>query len=682
MKSRKLIFLVILTMILSISGFSFTGVAAVVDEFEGGTGTLEDPWLISNAVQLSNVRNYLGSDNTDRYFKLTKDIDLDIYPFNEGVGWPTIGNWDNGADGSFYGNFDGAGYTISNLYVNIASEDDNPSGLFGDTLNADIKNLNLNNVNINGPYCVGALIGFADNTNISGINVTGTNAVNNNAEYDWTGGIVGYMQLGSLKESSCTAQVNGYQLTGGLIGYADRAELENLEFNGTVSGEDYVGGIAGELSGGSLKNSNSSISVSGGEYGDYIGGLVGRNTSGVIVGCHSSGTVLGDWYIGGLVGKNYSYGSISYSHSTSDVFGSLRVGGFAGENSSDSTISRCYSTGTVTGLEKTDAPSVQLGGFLGYNGYGSLVINCFTTGDVTGDDSIGGLAGANTGYSTLENCYAANITESINSSPDYLGGLVGYKFGGNYPISCYHNGVDNGVGTVLSDDEMMQEVMFANWDFENIWDIEEGISYPFLRPMPAERYILSVETIQDITVPYGTLLSDIGLPDTVLVELSDLSTSNLVVAWDNGTPLYDGSKLGTCIFYGNIQLDFAITNPNEIFPTVKVIVEKQLNQPPVIDPIADIVVKFGEKITITPSASDPDGNTLIYSISTIPEDAVFDTSTGKLVWSTDKQDIGTHEFTITVSDGLETDSETFIVTIVKSVTPEDKPPKPPKPPKD
>ena len=292
------------------------------------------------------------------------------------------------------------------------------------------------------------------------------------------------------------------------------------------------------------------------------------------------------------------------------------------------------------------------------------------------------MAGANTGYSTLENCYAANITESINSSPDYLGGLVGYKFGGNYPISCYHNGVDNGVGTVLSDDEMMQEVMFANWDFENIWDIEEGISYPFLRPMPAERYILSVETFQDITVPYGTLLSDIGLPDTVLVELSDLSTGNLVVAWDNGTPLYDGSKPGTCIFYGNIQLDFAITNPNEIFPTVKVIVEKQLNQPPVIDPIADIVVKFGEKITITPSASDPDGNTLIYSISTIPEDAVFDTSTGKLVWSTDKQDIGTHEFTITVSDGLETDSETFIVTIVKSVTPEDKPPKPPKPPKD
>lgn len=42
--------------------------------FAGGSGTLEDPWLIATAEQLDEVRHY-----QDKNFKLVNDIDLSSY---------------------------------------------------------------------------------------------------------------------------------------------------------------------------------------------------------------------------------------------------------------------------------------------------------------------------------------------------------------------------------------------------------------------------------------------------------------------------------------------------------------------------------------------------------------------------------------------------------------------------
>jgi hypothetical protein len=40
-----------------------------------GSGTQEDPWMITTPEDLDNVRNFLGNDSTGKYFKLGNDID-------------------------------------------------------------------------------------------------------------------------------------------------------------------------------------------------------------------------------------------------------------------------------------------------------------------------------------------------------------------------------------------------------------------------------------------------------------------------------------------------------------------------------------------------------------------------------------------------------------------------------
>jgi len=60
-----------------------------------------------------------------------------------------------------------------------------------------------------------------------------------------------------------------------------------------------------------------------------IGGLVGRNAD-IVSHCYSTGSVSGDYSVGGLVGDN-EYGEILYSYSCGNVQGTREVGGLAGK---------------------------------------------------------------------------------------------------------------------------------------------------------------------------------------------------------------------------------------------------------------------------------------------------------------------------------------------------------------
>ena len=75
-------------------------------QFAGGTGTLDEPYLISSAEQL----NAIGMDpnHWDKHFKLTADIDLSAYP---GRRFSVIG----ALEVPFRGVFDGNGHAISNF---------------------------------------------------------------------------------------------------------------------------------------------------------------------------------------------------------------------------------------------------------------------------------------------------------------------------------------------------------------------------------------------------------------------------------------------------------------------------------------------------------------------------------------------------------------------------------------
>ena len=114
--------------------------------FAGGNGTVENPYLIEDAFDLDAVRNDLTA-----HYKLVKDIDLNVSPFNKGVGWKPIGvtHYNTpvlGVGHSFLGTFDGNGKTIKNLYHNSLNSG---IGIFASiTGNAVVKSVKVENVNI------------------------------------------------------------------------------------------------------------------------------------------------------------------------------------------------------------------------------------------------------------------------------------------------------------------------------------------------------------------------------------------------------------------------------------------------------------------------------------------------------------------------------------------------------
>lgn len=88
----------------------------IAGKFAGGTGTESDPYQISNGAQLAYLAQQVnaGTNYSGEYFKLTSDIRLNADDVPTGGNeWTPIGNSDN----SFNGIFDGAGHTISGLYV-------------------------------------------------------------------------------------------------------------------------------------------------------------------------------------------------------------------------------------------------------------------------------------------------------------------------------------------------------------------------------------------------------------------------------------------------------------------------------------------------------------------------------------------------------------------------------------
>ena len=90
---------------------------------------------------------------------------------------------------------------------------------------------------------------------------------------------------------------------------------------------------------------------------------------------------------------------------------------------------------------------------------------------------------------------------------------------------------------------------------------------------PSAVTLENVNSLDDITVANGTNKSNIGLPETVDVTLSDSTTTSAAVTWDNGSPTYDGDVAGTYTFTGTLTLPDGVTNPNNYTASVKVIVQ-------------------------------------------------------------------------------------------------------------
>jgi PKD repeat protein len=93
------------------------------------------------------------------------------------------------------------------------------------------------------------------------------------------------------------------------------------------------------------------------------------------------------------------------------------------------------------------------------------------------------------------------------------------------------------------------------------------------------------------------------------------------------------------------------------------------NQAPELDPIGDQDVVQSHLLEFTVTATDPNGDPLVYSIINLPEGAAFtdnQDSTATFSWVPEYEQTGNYFVTIQVSDGEFIDSETFEIVVHES----------------
>ena len=228
-------------------------------EFNGGSGTANDPFLISNELQLRNIQKV----SITAHFRMTNNITL------SSANWtPIVGAKD---DKKFYGKFDGNGCIIYNLKrtADFTEIDDRIYfGLFrciGES--GVVKNLRLANCDIRmtGPSVnntktkvfVGALAGVVHGT-VDDVIVDGTISydVCTNGE-SYVGSIAGLAYGANISNCDNLARITSgryFGVAGGILGYANNTMISNCRNFGSVTakgtawfGRASAGGIIGEI---------------------------------------------------------------------------------------------------------------------------------------------------------------------------------------------------------------------------------------------------------------------------------------------------------------------------------------------------------------------------------------------------------------------------------------------------
>ena len=313
-----------------------------VDIDKNNNGLIE----ICDLDGLNEIRNNPSGTGTEqqgcpstgcRGFELTRDLDFNStssYVSGDiNTAWTTGDGWQPIA--TFNTEFNGNGYTISNLYINRNSTDE--VGLFGATGSNSVyyRAVGLLNVDIRGRNEVGSLVGGSAggiaSSYATGI-VEGSGSV---------GGLVGENgQNATITDSCATSTVEGSGSVGGLVGHNLRGIITNSCATGTVlgSGSNHIGGLVGHNEQETIRNSYATGTVSG--SGSDIGGLVGFNNTATIENSYATGDVKGSdssSNVGGLVGQNdgttFTDSEIKNSYATGSVSGSgSSVGGLVGRN--------------------------------------------------------------------------------------------------------------------------------------------------------------------------------------------------------------------------------------------------------------------------------------------------------------------------------------------------------------
>ena len=91
------------------------------------------------------------------------------------------------------------------------------------------------------------------------------------------------------------------------------------------------------------------------------------------------------------------------------------------------------------------------------------------------------------------------------------------------------------------------------------------------------------------------------------------------------------------------------------------------NSTPIIESTPITTAKVGIIYTYNVNATDPDGDTLEYSLLVYPEGMIINSINGVTSWTPTEEQMGENEVTVKIKDKWHYDTQTFVVTVSKVV---------------
>ena len=430
---------------------SIVGVKLSLQDFVGGDGTEENPYLIASTRQLENMMKLYknAADPSDKtsfkyWFRLLENVDAAT------IAWTPLN-----VTGSFWKaiDFDGCDHTITGLKVT------GTYASFAGVLYGSVRNVVFDGANISGTTKKGVVAGFLGTTGLPGSceNVIVRNSSVTGSNY--SGGFAGHTRTtGSLVscrvENTIVQSSSGH--VGGFTAYVDITGDDKYEVPArftdchvvdvtvrqdyTGSTELYTGGFIGASAvPASFTDCSAKATVSA-DIKD-VGGFVGRVTGGVpnFRNCQvlaGSSVTSNANRIGGFVGYSEVAASYTDCSSAAEVTnGAEYTGGFAGYTAGASSFSNCSASGNVTGGVK------HVGGFVGAAENSAFTDCVYEKGSVTDNTSgkslSGGFCGAATTGVSFRGCQVRNAAYT-GVAATYVGGFIGQlgaSYNGNNGVS-------------------------------------------------------------------------------------------------------------------------------------------------------------------------------------------------------------------------------------------------------
>lgn len=382
---------------------------------------------INDCMLVNNIYELQNiHNNLDGKYMLANDIDASATnSWYNGEGFRPIGQLYSWGDATpFNGVLDGLGYSINDFYIN---RDTNFAAMFSQTSSTAL----LNNFKINGTVKGEAtLVGWNYGT-VSNIE----SSVNVSSNGSRAAGLV-VLNSGIIANVANKGTIDGGAFVAGIASYnnANEGKIYNARNEGSITGTGSIGGIVGHNENGAIIDGATNIgnvqTVQSGS--SRVGGIAGLNT-GVVMNVNNSGKITGYVYpnntlgvsdVGGIVGDNYEGGQIENAFNSGEVSGDNTVGGIAGANSGTSSGISSIKNSENTG--KVSSKNSSVGGIAGYNNSKGIIEDVRNSGNVvTTAEQGGGIVGSNSGGTVRRATNSGTIDVT-----KYAGGIVGSNSAG------------------------------------------------------------------------------------------------------------------------------------------------------------------------------------------------------------------------------------------------------------